>query len=113
MADSQVSAELPVRRPSLAKRVRLPRLSGKASAAWLVVCFVLTAVLIPIALRGASFRPATAVELLRRNLVLYGLGGLVSAFVGIKLLYVLLAYVQGLPNVAAFGAQLHHLLGAL
>jgi hypothetical protein len=33
------------------KRVRLPRLSGKASAAWLVVCFVLTSVLIPMALR--------------------------------------------------------------
>ena len=51
MADSRVSAETPVQRPSLAKRVRLPRLSGRASAAWLVVCFVLTAVLIPMALR--------------------------------------------------------------
>jgi hypothetical protein len=35
----------------LAKRVRLPRLSGKASAAWLVVCFGLTAILIPAVLR--------------------------------------------------------------
>ncbi|MDE1821327.1 MAG: potassium-transporting ATPase subunit KdpB [Euryarchaeota archaeon] len=43
--------------------------------------------LIPLALRGASFRAATAVELLRRNLVLYGFGGLLSAFVGIKLIY--------------------------
>ena len=51
MADSQVSADIPVQRPSLAKRVRLPRLSGKASAAWLVVCFGLTAVLIPMVLR--------------------------------------------------------------
>jgi hypothetical protein len=50
MADSQVGAEIPVRRPSLARRVRLPRLSGKASAAWLIVCFGLTAVLIPMAL---------------------------------------------------------------
>ncbi|HKV90243.1 MAG TPA: potassium-transporting ATPase subunit B, partial [Thermoplasmata archaeon] len=46
--------------------------------------------LIPLALVGASFRPMPAVDLLRRNLLLYGLGGLVSAFVGIKLLYVLL-----------------------
>ena len=51
MADPQVSADISVQRPSLAKRVRLPRLSGKASAAWLVVCFGLTAVLIPMVLR--------------------------------------------------------------
>jgi hypothetical protein len=51
MADSQVGAEMPLQRPSLARRVRLPRLSGKASAAWLVICFALTAVLIPMALR--------------------------------------------------------------
>ena len=51
MADSQVSADIPVQRPSLAKRIRLPRLSGKASATWLVVCFGLTAVLIPMVLR--------------------------------------------------------------
>ena len=51
MADSQVCADLPARRASLAKRVRLPRLSGKASAAWLFVCFGLTAALIPMVLR--------------------------------------------------------------
>jgi K+-transporting ATPase ATPase B chain len=46
--------------------------------------------LIPLALVGASFRPMAAVDLLRRNLILYGGGGLVSAFVGIKLLYILM-----------------------
>jgi hypothetical protein len=51
MAESDVSTGVPAPRPSLARRVRLPRLSGKASAAWLVVCFVLTAVLIPMTLR--------------------------------------------------------------
>jgi hypothetical protein len=51
MTDSQTRLETPVPRPALAKRVHLPRLSGKASAAWLVVCFVLTAVLIPMTLR--------------------------------------------------------------
>jgi hypothetical protein len=51
MADSQTSTEIATQHSSLAKRIRLPRLSGKASAAWLVICFVLTAVLIPIALR--------------------------------------------------------------
>jgi hypothetical protein len=51
MAESQTGVEVPVRRRSLVKKVRLPRLSGKASAAWLVVCFGLTAALIPMALR--------------------------------------------------------------
>jgi hypothetical protein len=51
MAEPHVGVTSPVRRASLAQRVRLPRLSGKASAVWLVVCFVLTAALIPMALR--------------------------------------------------------------
>ncbi|MCT0223994.1 potassium-transporting ATPase subunit KdpB [Synechococcus sp. CS-1328] len=42
--------------------------------------------LVPLALKGVAFRPATADELLRRNLLLYGLGGLVVPFIGIKLI---------------------------
>jgi len=42
--------------------------------------------LIPLALRGVSYRPMSAAALLRRNLVVYGLGGLVAPFAGIKLL---------------------------
>ena len=49
--------------------------------------------LIPIAMRGVAFHPATAVELLRRNLTIYGVGGLVSAFVGIKVFYLALSYL--------------------
>jgi K+-transporting ATPase ATPase B chain len=41
--------------------------------------------LIPLALRGVRFRPLGAAALLRRNLVVYGLGGLVAPFPGIKL----------------------------
>jgi hypothetical protein len=51
MAEPDAGVAPAVRRAPLAQRVRLPRLSGKASAAWLVVCFALTAVLIPMALR--------------------------------------------------------------
>ena len=40
--------------------------------------------LIPLALRGVSYAPASAAALLRRNLLVYGLGGLVAPFVGIK-----------------------------
>ncbi|MFN8520610.1 MAG: potassium-transporting ATPase subunit KdpB [Chloroflexota bacterium] len=42
--------------------------------------------LIPLALRGVSFRAAPASELLQRNLLVYGLGGIVAPFVGIKLI---------------------------
>jgi K+-transporting ATPase ATPase B chain len=40
--------------------------------------------LIPLALRGVKFRPSSARALLRRNLLIYGLGGLVTPFIGIK-----------------------------
>jgi K+-transporting ATPase ATPase B chain len=40
--------------------------------------------LIPLALRGVGFRPAPASELLQRNLLIYGLGGIIAPFVGIK-----------------------------
>ena len=42
--------------------------------------------LIPLALRGVQYRPSAAAALLRRNLLIYGLGGLVVPFVGIKLI---------------------------
>lgn len=42
--------------------------------------------LIPLALRGVRFRPLPAAVLLRRNLLIYGLGGLVAPFMGIKLI---------------------------
>jgi potassium-transporting ATPase ATP-binding subunit len=41
--------------------------------------------LIPLALRGVSYRPVGAAALLRRNLLVYGLGGVVAPFIGIKL----------------------------
>jgi K+-transporting ATPase ATPase B chain len=42
-------------------------------------------VLIPLALKGVKYRPVGAAALLRRNLLVYGLGGLIAPFVGIKL----------------------------
>jgi K+-transporting ATPase ATPase B chain len=42
-------------------------------------------VLIPLALKGVAYRPVGAAALLRRNLLIYGLGGLVAPFVGIKI----------------------------
>lgn len=40
--------------------------------------------LVPLALRGVHYRPASAAALLRRNLLIYGLGGLIVPFIGIK-----------------------------
>jgi K+-transporting ATPase ATPase B chain len=42
--------------------------------------------LIPLALRGVTYKPVGAASILRRNLLIYGLGGLVVPFVGIKLI---------------------------
>ncbi len=46
--------------------------------------------LIPLALRGVKYRPVGAASILRRNLVIYGFGGIIAPFVGIKLLDVLI-----------------------
>lgn len=47
-------------------------------------------VLIPLALRGVKYKPAKATTLLTRNLLIYGLGGLIAPFIGIKLIDLLL-----------------------
>jgi K+-transporting ATPase ATPase B chain len=47
--------------------------------------------LIPLALKGVAYRPIGAAALLRRNLLIYGLGGLVAPFVGIKLVDLLVS----------------------
>jgi potassium-transporting ATPase ATP-binding subunit len=66
--------------------------------------------LIPLALAGVPFRPRSAIDLLRRNLLYYGVGGLVSAFVGIKLCYYLLAWMASLSFFAAGAAAVAHFL---
>ena len=50
--------------------------------------------LIPLALRGVGFRAASASDLLRRNLLIYGLGGLVAPFIGIKAIDLLVSTLR-------------------
>ena len=50
--------------------------------------------LVPLALKGVQFRPLSAEQLLRRNLLIYGIGGVVSPFVGIKLIDGLLSSLR-------------------
>jgi potassium-transporting ATPase ATP-binding subunit len=49
-------------------------------------------VLIPLALRGVRYRPLGAAALLQRNLLIYGVGGIIAPFIGIKLIDVFLTY---------------------
>jgi K+-transporting ATPase ATPase B chain len=50
--------------------------------------------LIPIALRGVTFRPRDAVAILRRNLLIYGLGGIIAPFIGIKLIDIAITWLH-------------------
>jgi K+-transporting ATPase ATPase B chain len=70
-------------------------LSTPASSILSAVIFnaLIIVVLIPLALKGVRYRPLGAAVLLRRNMLLYGLGGLLAPFVGIKLIDTLLTVV--------------------
>jgi K+-transporting ATPase ATPase B chain len=52
--------------------------------------------LIPLALRGVRYRPSSAAALLNRNILVYGLGGLVLPFVGIKAIDLIIQFIPGL-----------------
>ena len=52
---------------------------------------IIIVLLIPLALRGVKYRPLTAAEALRNNLLIYGLGGSDRPFIGIKLIDIVLA----------------------
>ncbi|HLX09748.1 MAG TPA: potassium-transporting ATPase subunit KdpB [Thermoanaerobaculia bacterium] len=73
----------------------LMRLATPESAILSAVIFnaLIIVVLIPLALRGVRYRPLGAAALLRRNLIVYGLGGIVAPFAGIKLIDMLIAAV--------------------
>ncbi|KAB1908711.1 potassium-transporting ATPase subunit KdpB [Micromonospora sp. AMSO1212t] len=83
--------------PSL-DRLNVMRLAGPESAILSAVVFnaIVIVALIPLALRGVRYRPASASMLLRRNLWLYGLGGIVVPFAGIKLIDLLVQFVPGI-----------------
>jgi K+-transporting ATPase ATPase B chain len=72
--------------------LNLMRLSSPASAIMSAVIFnaLIIVALIPLALKGMRYRPLGAAALLRRNLLIYGLGGIVAPFIGIKLIDMLL-----------------------
>jgi K+-transporting ATPase ATPase B chain len=61
----------------------------------LVFNAIIIPLLVPLALRGVHYRPLGATALLRRNLVIYGLGGLIAPFAGIKLIDLIVHNILG------------------
>ncbi|HEU4589199.1 MAG TPA: potassium-transporting ATPase subunit KdpB [Gemmatimonadales bacterium] len=74
------------------RALNIMRLASPESAILASVVFnaLIIIALIPLALRGVSYRPAPASVILRRNLLVYGIGGIIVPFVGIKLIDILL-----------------------
>jgi K+-transporting ATPase ATPase B chain len=83
--------------PSL-EALNIMRLSSPESAILAAVIFnaIIIVALIPLALRGVRYRPAAASKLLGRNLLIYGLGGVLVPFVGIKLIDLLMQLIPGI-----------------
>jgi K+-transporting ATPase ATPase B chain len=75
--------------------LNLMRLATPESAILSAVIFnaLIIVALIPLALRGVRYRPLGAAVLLRRNLIIYGIGGILAPFAGIKLIDMLIAAV--------------------
>jgi K+-transporting ATPase ATPase B chain len=74
------------------------RLASPESAILSAVVFnaLVIVALVPLALRGVRYRPAPASAVLRRNLLVYGLGGVLLPFAGIKLIDLLVSLVPGI-----------------
>jgi len=76
--------------------LNLMRLHTPQSAILSAVIFnaIIIIALIPLALRGVRYRPVGAAALLRQNLLIYGVGGIVAPFLGIKLIDVMITYLH-------------------
>jgi K+-transporting ATPase ATPase B chain len=56
---------------------------------------IIIIILIPLSLRGVRYRPATVSKILGRNLLIYGVGGLIAPFIGIKLIDLVISLIPG------------------
>jgi K+-transporting ATPase ATPase B chain len=76
--------------------INVMRLATPQSAILSAVIFnaLIIIALIPLALRGVRYRPMGAAALLRRNLLVYGLGGVIAPFIGIKLIDLFITYLH-------------------
>jgi len=78
--------------------INIMRLHSPQSAMLSAVIFnaLVILALVPLALRGVKYRPMGASAMLNRNLLVYGLGGIIAPFIGIKLIDLLVALLPGL-----------------
>ncbi|WP_328436802.1 potassium-transporting ATPase subunit KdpB [Streptomyces sp. NBC_00444] len=92
-----IPAMFAVAYPSLDK-LNIMNLSSPESAILSAVIFnaLIIIALVPLALRGVRYRPMSADRMLRRNLGIYGLGGLIAPFIGIKIIDLLLSLLPGI-----------------
>ncbi|MFI1562254.1 potassium-transporting ATPase subunit KdpB [Streptomyces sp. NPDC020490] len=79
-------------------KLNIMQLSSPDSAILSAVVFnaLIIVALVPLSLKGVRYRPMSADRMLRRNLVLYGIGGLIAPFIGIKIIDLLVSIVPGL-----------------
>jgi K+-transporting ATPase ATPase B chain len=79
-------------------KLNIMRLASPISAILSAVIFnaIVIVALIPLALRGVRYRPTSASKLLSRNLYIYGLGGIVAPFIGIKLIDLVIRLIPGM-----------------
>ncbi|SEB62908.1 potassium-transporting ATPase subunit KdpB [Streptomyces melanosporofaciens] len=79
-------------------KLNVMQLSSPDSAILSAVIFnaLIIIALVPLALRGVRYRPMSADKMLRRNLGIYGLGGLIAPFVGIKIIDLLISLIPGI-----------------
>ncbi|MDQ0727096.1 potassium-transporting ATPase subunit KdpB [Microbacterium sp. W4I20] len=82
--------------PGLAT-LNIMQLHSPASAVTSAIIFnaIVIVFLIPLALRGVKYRPASASQILQRNLLVYGLGGVIAPFIGIKLIDLVVSLIPG------------------
>ncbi|WP_201305047.1 potassium-transporting ATPase subunit KdpB [Streptomyces sp. GS7] len=78
--------------------LNIMRLHSSQSAILSAIIFnaLIIIALVPLALRGVQYRPVSADKMLRRNLAVYGLGGLIAPFIGIKLIDMLITLIPGI-----------------
>ncbi len=76
--------------------LNIMKLASPESAILSAVIFnaLIIVALIPLALKGVKYRPVSAVQLLRRHLLIYGVGGIIAPFVGIKLVDMILVVLK-------------------
>jgi K+-transporting ATPase ATPase B chain len=79
-------------------KLNIMHLHSPQSAILSAVIFnaLIIVVLIPLALRGVRFRPSSASQMLRRNILVYGIGGLALPFAGIKLIDLIVQFIPGI-----------------